>query len=161
MTVEQYAKLFSAYLFTNELCAAKFLWRRVPEIMKNDPELQKVWSIGKALWTKHYTQAYELIDCKWSDVLTPIMVAIKHRIQQDTLKFISMHYENIQFDTFQTFMGVDKEQTERIVESEGWTCKDGYIFPVAIAELELGLNGSQEILDRLITLSSFTSYIEN
>lgn len=161
LTAEQYTKLFSAYLYTNELCAAKFLWRRVPEPIKTNPELQKVWLIGKALWTKHYTQAYELINCQWSDVLEPIMMAIKHRIQQDTLKFISMHYENIQFNKFQTLMGVNKEQAEKIVEREGWTFANGYIIPMAISEPELGLNGSQEILDRLVTLSSFTSYIEN
>lgn len=161
LTAEQYTKLFSAYLYTNELCAAKFLWRRVPEPIKANPELQKVWSIGKALWTKHYTQAYELINCQWSDVLEPIMMAIKRRIQQDTLKFISMHYENIQLNKFQTLMGVNKEQAEKIVEREGWTVTNGYIIPMALSEPELGLNGSHEILDRLVTLSSFTSYIEN
>lgn len=72
-----------------------------------------------------------------------------------------MHYENIQLDKFQTFMGVDKDQAERIVESEGWACKNGYVMPVAINESDLGLGGSQDILDRLVTLSSFTSYIEN
>lgn len=143
------------------MCAAKFLWRRVPEVLKSNTELQKIWSIGKALWSKHYTQAYELMNYQWSDVLEPIMAAIKRRIQQDTLKFISMHYDNIQFDKFQTLMGVDKEQAEKIVESEGWMCTDGYVIPMAISEPELGLNGSQEILDRLVTLSSFTSYIEN
>lgn len=133
----------------------------MPEVLKTNIELQKIWSIGKALWSKHYTQAYELMNYQWSDVLEPIMVAIKRRIQQDTLKFISMHYENIQFDKFQTLMGVDKEQAEKIVESEGWMCTDGYVIPMAISEPELGLSGSQEILDRLVTLSSFTSYIEN
>lgn len=161
LTAEQYTKLFAAYLYTNELCAAKFLWRRVPDAMKTTPELQKVWSIGKALWTKQFTQAFELIDCKWPDVLEPTIMAIKSRIQQDTLKFISMHYENIPLDKFQTLMGVDKEQAERIVESEGWTCSKGFVTPVAINEPEQGLSGSQEILDRLVTLSSFTSYIEN
>lgn len=137
------------------------MWRRIPESIKTNPELQKIWSIGKALWTKHYTQAFELIDCQWSDILEPIMVAIKRRIQQDTLKLISMHYENIQSDKFQTLMGVDKEQAERIIESEGWTCTNGYVIPMAMSEPEIGLSGSQEILDRLVTLSSFTSYIEN
>lgn len=161
LTVEQYAKLFSAYLYSNELCAAKFLWRRVPEHMKTDSELQKVWSIGKALWQKQYMQAYELIDCQWSGALTPIMAAIKRRMQYDFLKLISLHYENIQFEKFQMFMGVDKEQAEGILESEGWTCHDGYVYPVAITEPELGLNGIQEILERLVTLASFTTFIEN
>lgn len=161
LSVEQYAKLFSVYLYSNELCAAKFLWRRVPEHMKNDPELQKVWSVGKALWTKRYTEAYELLDCQWSSALKPIIVAVKCRIQHDLLKFISLHYENIQFDKFRMLMGADKEQAERILESEGWNCNNGYVYPVPITEPELGLNGSQEILDRLVTLSSFTSYIEN
>jgi len=58
-------------------------------------------------------------------------------------------------------MGVDKEQAEIIVESEGWTCRNGYVIPTAINEPDLGLGGSQDILDRLVTLSSFTSYIEN
>lgn len=161
LTVEDYSKLFAAYILTNELCAAKFMWRRVPESIKSNPELQKVWSIGKALWTKQYTQAYELIDCTWSETLEPIMIAIKCRIQQDTLKFISLHYENIKLDQFQTLMGVDKEQAERIIESEGWSFDNGYVIPVEINEPELLLSGSQEILDRLVTLSSFTTYIEN
>lgn len=161
LTDTQYIKLFSAYIYTNELCAAKFLWRRIPESIKANAELQKIWCVSKALWSKHYTQAFELIDCQWSDILEPIMVAIKRRIQQDTLKLIGMHYENIQFDKFQTLMGVNKEQAEMIMESEGWTCKNGYVIPTGIGEPEVGLSGSQEILDRLVTLSSFTSYIEN
>ncbi|XP_050545166.1 COP9 signalosome complex subunit 8-like [Daktulosphaira vitifoliae] len=161
LSPEKYVKLFSSYLLTNELCSAKFLWRRIPEHIKSTPELQKVWLIGKALWTKQYTHANELINYKWSDDLEPIMSALKSRLQQDTLKFISTHYENIPLDKFQLFMGVDKNQAEKIVDSEGWTCENGYVIPIAISEPELGLSGSHEVLDRLITLSSFTSYIEN
>lgn len=161
LTVEEYCKLFAAYILTNELCAFKMLWRRVPEPIKSNAELQKIWSIGKALWTKQYTQAYELIDCLWSEALEPIMIAVKCRIQQDTLKFISLHYENIKLEQFQTLMGVDREQAERIIESEGWSFDNGYVIPVEINEPEHLLSGSQEILDRLVTLSSFTTYIEN
>lgn len=161
LSAEQYAKLFAAYFFTDELCASKFLWRRVPESIKTNSDLQRVWLIGKSLWTKQYRQAYELIDCKWSKELEPIMAALKCRIQHDILKFISLHYENIKFDQFQLLMGVDKDQAIRIVESEGWSFKNDYVIPVAIHEPELFFNGSQEILDRLVTLSSFTTYIEN
>lgn len=161
LTVEQYKKLFSAYIYTNELCAAKFLWRRIPEAIKSDPELHNVWSVGHALWTKQYVQVYELIDYNWSDLLQPIMVAIKHRIQEDMLKLINVLFENLKLDKFQMLMGVDQEQAKTIVESIGWTCENGDVIPVTTSEPELSLNGSQEILDRLITVSSFTSYIEN
>ncbi|XP_050434428.1 COP9 signalosome complex subunit 8-like isoform X2 [Adelges cooleyi] len=148
LSITNYSKLFASYLYNNELCSAKFLWRRMPDNIKNTPELQRVWSIGKALWTKKYTQANELINYKWSESLESIMVALKRRIQQDTLKFISVYYDAISFHQFQSYMGVDKDQAERIIESEGWLCENGFVVPVATSEPEQGLSSSNEILDR-------------
>lgn len=162
LTTKQYTKLFSAYLFNNQLCAAKLLWRRVPECMKLDPELQKVWLIGQALWNKDYTQAYNLIDRQWSDVLMRSeMATLKRRIQQEKLKFISMHYNNILLNEFQIYLGIDREQANEIVIHKGWISEDGYIIPINKNDSDLEVNDYQGILDRLVTLSSFISYIES
>ena len=78
---EVYARLLAIYLYENDLCSAKFLWKRIPETLKNEgsgSELARVWDIGKALWTRDVPQVFSVIEeGQWSDNVTAIVAAIK------------------------------------------------------------------------------------
>ena len=59
-------------------CAAKFLWKRIPESIKADhPELQKIWSVGMALWERNLPEAYAALNQTWSEGVSSIMKAVK------------------------------------------------------------------------------------
>ena len=79
---EVYARLLAVYLYEEDLCSAKFLWKRIPETVKNDggdgEELASLWDIGRALWTRDLPAVYAAIDARqWSSNVTAIVTAIK------------------------------------------------------------------------------------
>ena len=59
-------------------CAAKFLWKRIPEsIKKEHTELKKIWDIGVALWNQNFSAAYNALNQEWSESVKTIMQAVK------------------------------------------------------------------------------------
>ena len=61
----------------NFRCAAKFLWKRIPENIKADhPELQKIWTVGTALWERNLPGAYAALNQTWSEGVSAIMKAV-------------------------------------------------------------------------------------
>jgi hypothetical protein len=41
--------------------SARFLWKRVPQECKADPELAQLWNLGKLLWTRQYVEMFEFL----------------------------------------------------------------------------------------------------
>ena len=59
-------------------CAAKFLWKRIPDNIKSDhPELKKIWDVGVALWNRNLTGVYSALEQNWSEGVANIMAAVK------------------------------------------------------------------------------------
>ena len=59
-------------------CAAKFLWKRIPDNIKSDhPELTKIWDVGVALWSRNLPNVYSALDQTWSEGVANIMAAVK------------------------------------------------------------------------------------
>ena len=74
--LELYVDVFLQIFFFR--CAAKFLWKRIPESIKADhPELQKIWSVGMALWERNLPEAYAALNQTWSEGVSSIMKAVK------------------------------------------------------------------------------------
>ena len=65
-------------MFLLSRCAAKFLWKRIPEsIKKEHTELKKIWEVGVALWNRDFPAAYNALDQQWSESVKTIMKAVK------------------------------------------------------------------------------------
>ena len=45
-----------AYLLRDELDSARFLWKRLPNEVKADPELQAMWAVGTAMWQQKHAE---------------------------------------------------------------------------------------------------------
>lgn len=72
--VQGYSELLAYYLLQGELCNAKFLWKRVPSNMKQNPEIDAVWNVGKRLWVKDMPGFYQATNAfQWSAPIAPIM----------------------------------------------------------------------------------------
>ena len=67
------------YLYENDLCSAKFLWKRIPEQVKTEcPSLSQIWDVGKAMWNSNLPEVFRLIDTyAWSEHEADVMKAVK------------------------------------------------------------------------------------
>uniref|UniRef100_A0A0K2UJP3 COP9 signalosome complex subunit 8like [Megachile rotundata] n=1 Tax=Lepeophtheirus salmonis TaxID=72036 RepID=A0A0K2UJP3_LEPSM len=73
-----YAKLLAVYLQQNDLCSAKFLWKRIPEENKaENQELEKIWNVGKALWNRDQPGTFRgLLNTDWSENVKSLMLNV-------------------------------------------------------------------------------------
>jgi len=77
-TVEESMELLAYYLLQEDLCDAKFLWKRIAPAHKENQELIAVWEVGKKLWTKDLPGFYVTVQAfPWSERIAPIMAKLK------------------------------------------------------------------------------------
>ena len=58
----------AAYLLRADLDRARFLWKRLPDEVKADPELQAMWVVGKAMWQQNHAEVHAKSSAfAWSD----------------------------------------------------------------------------------------------
>merc|ERR1712088_15696 len=73
-----YARLLAVYLYENDLCSAKFLWKRIPEQARTDcSDLIRIWDVGKEMWKGNNHNVFGLIDAhNWSDDVALIIQGV-------------------------------------------------------------------------------------
>nr|CAD7201044.1 unnamed protein product [Timema douglasi] len=72
-----YAQLLAIYLFQNDLCNAKYLWKRIPQNVKTShAELGLIWKVGQKLWMRDFPGVYTSLAVDWSENVSQIMQAL-------------------------------------------------------------------------------------
>jgi len=164
---EVYARLLAVYLYEEDLCSAKFLWKRIPETVKNDggEELAGLWDIGKALWTRDLPAVYAAIDARqWSSNVSAIVTAIKDRVRERAIELVGEAYTSIKVSDFAQMVGCPattdsaQEGAAELARSVGWTVTDeGMVCPVRkVAPVAPSLAAEQQ-LDKL---TDFVAFLE-
>ena len=93
--VSVYSELLAAYLASDppHLTQAKFLMQRVPDNIKQGEEgaeLNKLWKIGKNLWTRNITEVYTNIEGPWSPAVQKIIDKVNTSFQLFTSIFLQI-----------------------------------------------------------------------
>ncbi|KAL3854380.1 hypothetical protein ACJMK2_013651 [Sinanodonta woodiana] len=116
-----YGQLLGIYLLQNELCHAKFLWKRIPQSVKNaNPELSQIWSVGQKLWQRDFPGAYEVLKKDWTEVYKPIMTAVLECTRQGAFNLIGRAYSSIKADEIAAFVGLPVADALQAATAEGW-----------------------------------------
>uniref|UniRef100_A0A0B6ZRB0 CSN8/PSMD8/EIF3K domain-containing protein n=1 Tax=Arion vulgaris TaxID=1028688 RepID=A0A0B6ZRB0_9EUPU len=120
-TPKMYSQLLAIYLLENDLCFAKFLWKRIPQSVKqNCPELANIWSVGQKMWLKDYAGIYEALQRDWSEDVQHIMAAVVESVRQRALKLVRLAYSSISADDFAIFISMPVEKAVQAAQEEGW-----------------------------------------
>ncbi|CAG8530286.1 2830_t:CDS:2 [Ambispora gerdemannii] len=117
---EVYAPYLAAYLILNQLPAAKFLWKRIPERQKTD-EIRAIWNVGTALWNREFENVYGLIEGKpWSSLVAPLMTKLAELVRERVLDLLSEAYSSIAIDKAAQRLGLPQEQLIQVLTNRGW-----------------------------------------
>uniref|UniRef100_A0A8D8UXD9 COP9 signalosome complex subunit 8 n=1 Tax=Cacopsylla melanoneura TaxID=428564 RepID=A0A8D8UXD9_9HEMI len=158
-SAEVYTKLLALYLLQNDLCNAKFLWKRTPQSVKmSHPEIGQVWEVGKHLWNGNYPSIYSNLKRTWSDDIAHIMKALQEEVQKRALNLISKAYSSIPNTSLSEFLGVNEQETAALVQDQGWTVDKVYTQPVKKPEEYAAPNITD---DQLYILTQYVSFLEN
>jgi len=159
---EIYAKLLAVYLYENDLCSAKFLWKRIPEQAKNEcVNLSQIWEVGKAMWNSNLSEVFRLIDTyEWSEHESDLMKAVKETVRERSFELIGRAYTSISVSEFSKYIGMTEEDAVSMALKEpGWTVnhQEKLICPVRRQQTELTTVQAEQ---QLTTLTNFVSFLE-
>lgn len=119
LTQRDYQLFLLAHLIVLDTTNAKFLWKRIPQAIKESPEsdqilkLSEVWQIGKALSLCDYAKSFELIHQQMNsldaeshgDSLMMLTVLNKLLREYHILNMILKAYSQIELSKVKNLLG--------------------------------------------------------
>lgn len=119
-----YGQLLAIYLLFNDLISAKFLWKRIPQEIKDaNEELSIIWHVGKSMWRKDYAEIYGVIkSCpSWPNHLKNIMNLILDSTRRRAEKLIMRAYSTVHIAQASKLLGLTPDETCQWVAQQNWT----------------------------------------
>nr|CAD7438664.1 unnamed protein product [Timema bartmani] len=156
-----YAQLLAIYLFQNDLCNAKYLWKRIPQNIKTShAELGLIWKVGQRLWMRDFPGVYTSLAVDWSENVSQVMQALLESTRKRAVNLVSHAYSSISADDLAAFVGMPADRAASAVVEQGWnfdsvtrtmTPSQPVTQPTHITSNE----------DQLYKLTDFVSFLEN
>lgn len=171
LSPELYAKLLAIYLIQNDLCNAKFLWKRIPEDVKkgdSGSEISKIWNIGQSLWKKDHSATFEALKTsEWSEHTSELMAIVTESTRQRYINLVESTYSSICIGDFSKFVGLSESDAQQLASQQvGWSidADQKYILinpkPVNNYQLGDGIEASSASEEQLRQLTNFISFLE-
>ena len=150
-----YKAQLAAYLLTERLDDARFLWKRLPAMLRDsDPELGALWAIGRVMWLKDAAAAQAAMRAHaWSPLIAPLVAQLQR--EQVTRMFgqVAKAYTHVSAESLAQSLGVPVQTVHEMATAASWTtdAESGAYVPVA--------NESAAKAPFMQKLERFTEYI--
>lgn len=159
---QTYEQLLAIYLYQNDLCNAKYLWKRIPASVKaSTTELTQIWAVGQHMWQRDFAAVYRALNAvKWSDTVAEIMMLVQDKVRTRAVDLISQAYSSITLDTVASMTGLTVEVAGAACVEKGWHVEaDTHMVHPIRPKIESSGHISSE--DQLFKLTDFVSFLEN
>ncbi|KAF5282720.1 hypothetical protein FQR65_LT02717 [Abscondita terminalis] len=157
-----YAQLLAIYLYQNDLCNAKYLWKRIPiNVKSSNPELGNIWTVGQHMWKRDFPSIYKALNAvTWSDSVAEIMKILHEKVRSRAIDIIEQAYSSITLDMVAAMTGLANEVAGVACIERGWSVEmdTHMIHPVRSNTQSSGDTSSE---DQLYKLTEFVSFLEN
>ncbi|KAJ8916305.1 hypothetical protein NQ315_016446 [Exocentrus adspersus] len=157
-----YEQLLAIYLYQNDLCNAKYLWKRIPQSVKaSTPELANIWAVGQHMWKRDFPAIYKALNSvTWSETVAQIMKQVQDVVRNRAVDLISQAYSSITLDTVSAMTGLLPDICIPACMERGWMVEvdTRIVHPVRHNLENLGHTSSE---DQLYKLTDFVSFLEN
>ncbi|XP_066258591.1 COP9 signalosome complex subunit 8 [Euwallacea similis] len=157
-----YSQLLAIYLYQNNLCNAKFLWKRIPANIKTaNPELSHIWTVGQHLWKSDFPSTYKALNAvNWSDTVAEIMKKVQIVVRSRAVDLISQAYSSITLETVVAMTGLPPDLCIQACIERGWRIEPDtkIVYPVRQLSESVPPPSSE---DQLYKLTDFVCFLEN
>eukprot|EP00004_Rigifila_ramosa_P023487 TRINITY_DN659_c0_g1_i1.p1 TRINITY_DN659_c0_g1~~TRINITY_DN659_c0_g1_i1.p1 ORF type:complete len:202 (-),score=45.91 TRINITY_DN659_c0_g1_i1:29-544(-) len=145
-----YAQQLLAYLLLQQGQEARFLWQRMPASARQQPELQAIWQIAKALLSRNFGQAQAAASgFAWTAGVAPLVELLRVAIQRSATAAVGDAYAAVDVATLGALLGLPREAALTLATQNGWAVEqDGQtVRPHKLS----GRSGAvdPELLDRI------------
>uniref|UniRef100_A0ACD5UQK8 Uncharacterized protein n=1 Tax=Avena sativa TaxID=4498 RepID=A0ACD5UQK8_AVESA len=118
-----YAVHLLAHLYLNDLNSARFLWKTVPQEVKDaHPELAAVWKIGQCLWNRDNAGVYTTAQgFEWVPEIADFVSAFIESYRKRIFELLISAYSTISVADMAHFMGMTEEDATNYAVQNGWS----------------------------------------
>jgi len=156
-----FPELLAGYIGMSRLPEAKFLWKRIPDTVKQETkELGKIWDVGKSIWTRDNPKVFQNLQSEWSEPVQPLMEFIGKKYREDMIKLVSMAYSSIRLADLCGYLGLDHQETVKLAQSLSWMCNRDTEMVEPIPSKTDGYK-REGLNNQLQGVADFISYLEN
>ncbi|KAL0119167.1 hypothetical protein PUN28_009638 [Cardiocondyla obscurior] len=164
ISAQSYMRLLAIYLHQNDLCNAKYLWKRIPlEVKTAHEELGRVWTVGRCMWQRKWPAVHIALNVEWSEDIKDVMVALKENVRERVMRLISKAYSSLNLTTMATMSGMSLDEARQAAIDRGWTVDGAIVQPRKQIDEEQ-YNQSDKVClteEQLQKLTQFVSFLEN
>ncbi|XP_011880897.1 PREDICTED: COP9 signalosome complex subunit 8 isoform X2 [Vollenhovia emeryi] len=157
-------RLLATYLHQNDLCNAKYLWKRIPpDVKAANEELTRVWTVGQCMWQRNWPAVHAALNVEWSEDIKDDMAALKDNVRERVMRLISKAYSSLNLTTMATMSGMSLDEARRAAIDRGWHVDDTIVQPRKQVDEEQ-YNQSDKVClteEQLQKLTQFVSFLEN
>ncbi|XP_066581832.1 COP9 signalosome complex subunit 8 [Prorops nasuta] len=165
-SAQTYAQLLAVYLYENDLCNAKYLWKRIPSNVKAaNAELGQIWIVGKRMWQRDWSAVHIALDGKWSSDVGYIMAEIREKVRERAMNLIAEAYSSLELSVLASMTGLSIDGARQAAASWNWRIDGTTVQTRKMDMLQHYSNLAPESAllteDQLEKLTQIVSFLEN
>uniref|UniRef100_A0A6U4MZW9 CSN8/PSMD8/EIF3K domain-containing protein n=1 Tax=Hemiselmis andersenii TaxID=464988 RepID=A0A6U4MZW9_HEMAN len=142
-----------SYLLLDDLVNARWLWERMPDRIKGDPELQAVWKVAQHLWKRELKEVYALLtSTSWTPPLNSLSASVLEGVRSRQMKLIGQSHSAIAVSDCSEMLGLPPQEAVARCAVQGWKEEGGFVRPAPPEE-----EGSPVVGKKL--LQDLTEYV--
>jgi len=130
-----YKAQLAAYLLSERLDDARFLWKRLPAALReSDPELGAQWAIGRAMWLKDAAAAQAAMRAHaWSPLVAPLVAQLQREHVARMFGQVAKAYTHVSAESLAHSLGIPVQAVHEMATAANWTtdAESGAYVPVA------------------------------
>lgn len=115
-------------LVAQDLCEARFLWRRLSPETKVIPEVAASWAVARAQWSSKAPEFYAAIAASWPSQVKPLIEKLVAQTRDAALDAVRQGYECISAKRLGTMVGVKPEDISELCDKVGWRLDGDYVY---------------------------------
>ncbi|XP_012055422.1 PREDICTED: COP9 signalosome complex subunit 8 [Atta cephalotes] len=164
ISAQAYMRLLAVYLHRNDLCNAKYLWKRIPpDVKAAHEELGRVWMVGQCMWQRNWSAVHTALNVEWSEDVKDVMTALKDNVRERVMRLISKAYSSLNLTTMATMSGMLLDEARQAAIDRGWTVDGTIVQPCKQIDEEQYSQSDKICLteEQLQKLTQFVSFLEN
>ena len=151
-----------AYMLTEQLDSARFLWKRIPaELKGGDAELRALWAIGTAMWQKDHAGMMAALSAHaWSPPLVAQLASALLSAQLErSFAALGRAYSSIPAAKLAAKLGVPVSKVEELAAAHSWTA-DAVTGALKPMQPEPEAQPASGQADQLQRLTEYVAHLE-
>ncbi|KAK9845430.1 hypothetical protein WJX81_006269 [Elliptochloris bilobata] len=113
------------HLYNYDLPDARYVWKRLPDVLKQERVVTMAFQLLQAMWNKDYQGVWQALNRQdWGAEVAPLAAALAEKVRAYNAELITRAYSSIAPSKAAALLGLPEAQAVELAERAGWGRRD-------------------------------------